>query len=111
LEEQNFHCFLHFVFAHIICDVLIVIVTIHVKRFKKSITPKLVPLIIPKIWVGVEVTLVDTMTHAYKVLKTSDIVPKSTHVAKRPGLEFDPLAKPVDTIGEQFVDDLATRVK
>jgi hypothetical protein len=102
---------LHFVFAHIICEVLIVIVTIHVKGFEKSITPKLVPLVIPKIWVGVKVTLVDTMTHAYKVFKTLDIVLKSTHVVKRPRLELDPLAKLVDTIGEQFVDDLATRVK
>jgi hypothetical protein len=72
------------VFAHIICEIPIVIVSTRVEGLEEPITPKLVPLFIPKIGVGVEVTLIDTITHAYKVFKTLDAIPKDTHVAKRP---------------------------
>jgi hypothetical protein len=65
---------LHFVFTHIICEIPIVIVIIHVEGLEELITPKLVPLVLPKIGVGVEVTSIDTITHAYEVFKTPDTI-------------------------------------
>jgi hypothetical protein len=40
-------------------EVPIVTICIHVEGLKKPITPKPIPLMIPKIMVGVEVTLID----------------------------------------------------
>ncbi len=94
---------MHFVFAHIICETPIVTVNTHGEGLEEPIIPKLVPLVIPKIGVGVEVTLIDIVTHAYEVFKTLDIVLKDTPIVKRPRLELVPLAKPID--------DLDVRVK
>ncbi len=59
---------------------------------------------------GVEVTSIDTITHAYEVFRTSDTLLKDTPVAKGPRLKLVPLAKPIDITDEQHVDDLAARV-
>jgi len=78
---------------------------------QKHVIPKPVPLIIPKIRVGVEVTLINTITHAFEVFKTLDIVLKDTHVVKRLGSQPIILVEHVDTTSEQHVDDLTARVK
>jgi hypothetical protein len=82
-----------------------------VKELEELITPKLVPLIIPEIGVGVEITLIDIITRAFEVFKTPDIVLKNTHVVERLGFEYVPLVKHVDTIGEQHVDELITIIE
>jgi hypothetical protein len=55
--------------------------------------------------------LIDTITHAFEVFKTLDIVLKDTPVVKRLGSQPIILAEHVDTTSEQHVDDLTTRVK
>jgi hypothetical protein len=49
---------------------------------EEPITPKPIPLVMPKIRVGVELTLIDTVTHALEVFKTPDIVLNDTHVVE-----------------------------
>jgi hypothetical protein len=78
---------------------------------EKPITPKLVPLIILKIGVGVEITLINIITHAFEVFKTLDIVLKNTHVVERLVFESVLLVKHVDTIDEQHVDELITIIE
>ncbi len=51
---------------------------------EEPITPKPIPLVMPKIRVGVELTLIDTVTHALEVFKTPDIVLNDTHVVEWP---------------------------
>jgi hypothetical protein len=55
--------------------------------------------------------LIDYITHAFKVFKTRNIVLKDTPTAKGPRFQLVPLVEPIDTISEQLVDDLATKVK
>jgi hypothetical protein len=78
---------------------------------EKLVTPKPIPLLIPEIGVGAKVTLIDIVTHAYEVFKTLDMVLKDTPIAKNLRSVLLPLVELVDTIGEQLVDDLITRVK
>ncbi len=78
---------------------------------EKHVTPKHVPLTIQNIKVGAEVTLIDTVTYASKVFSTQDLVLKDTPIAKKPRSKLVPLAEPVDTIGEQHVDDLVVGVE
>jgi hypothetical protein len=73
---------------------------------------KPIPLVVPKIaWVGVEVTLIDTITHDFKVFWTLNIVLKETFVVERSKPKPILLAMPIDTTSEQPIDDLATCVK
>ncbi len=78
---------------------------------EEPITPKPIPLTIPKIRVGVEVTLINIVTHAFKVFRTPNIVLKDTPIVEKPRFESIPLAEPIDTIGEQHVDDLVARIE
>ncbi len=55
--------------------------------------------------------MIDTVTHASEVFKTLDIVSKDTPIVERPWSQHVPLAEPIDTIGEQHVDDLIAGVK
>ncbi len=73
---------------------------------------KTVPLVIPKITqVGVEVTLIDTITHSSKVFWTLYIVLKETFVVERSKLEPIFLDKPIDITSEQPIDDFAIGVE
>jgi hypothetical protein len=81
-------------------EIPIVVFSIHVEALEKPITPKLIPLVLPKIGVGVEVTLIDSIAHASKVSKTPNIVLKDTHVMERPESQLIPLVEPVNTINE-----------
>ncbi len=67
-------------------EVPIVIVRIQVEALEELVTPKPIPLIILKIGVGVGVTLIDNVTHAFEVFKTSDTILKDTPITKK--LEF-----------------------
>jgi hypothetical protein len=57
---------------------MFVVVNIQVEELKKSVTFKFVPLTILEIGVGAKVTLIDTITHAYEVFRTPNIVLKYT---------------------------------
>ncbi len=92
-------------------EVLVVVVSIQVEELEKPITPKLVPLAIPKIGVGAQVTLINIVTHASEVFKTPNIILKNTPIVERLGFESIPLAEPIDTIGEQPIDDLVARIE
>jgi hypothetical protein len=101
---------LYFVFAHIIYGRIIIIVSIQVEELEEFVTPKVVPLTIPKIRVGAEVTLINIITHAFEVFRTPNIVLKDTPIDET--LKFEPilLVELVNIIGE-LVDNLATRVE
>jgi hypothetical protein len=61
--------------------------------------------------VGAEVTLMNTVTHVFEVFRTPNIVLKDTPIVEKLGLKLVPLVEPIDTIGEQHVDNLASGVK
>jgi hypothetical protein len=67
---------------------------------EKPFTPKPIPLVILKIRVGGEVTLIDNITHAFEVFRSLDIVLKDTFVTKRPKSQPVPLAEPIDITSE-----------
>ncbi len=90
---------------------IVVVVNTRVEGLKELVTPNPIPLVILKIGVGVEVILIDTITHASEVFKTLYIVLKDTLVVERLGFQLVPLVEPIDTIGEQHVNDLTTRIK
>lgn len=77
---------------------------------EKHVIPKHVPLTIQNIKVGAHVTLIDTVTYASKVFNTTDLVLKDTPITKKPRSKLVPLLEPIDTIGEQHVDDLVVGV-
>jgi hypothetical protein len=52
-----------------------------------------------------------TITHAFEVFKTRNIILKHTHVAKRPRFEPVHVVKLVDTTSEKPIDDLVVGVK
>jgi len=90
--------------------VLVVIINTSIEELEEPITPKLVPLIIPNIGLGVKITLIDIITHAFKFFRTLNIVLKDTHVVESLWFESIPLVKHVDTIGKH-VDELILIVK
>jgi hypothetical protein len=92
-------------------EVPIIIVTTQVEGLEKLVIPKPISLVIPKIGVGVEVTLIDFVIHAFEVFKTLDIILKDTLVARRLGSQPITLVKPINTTSEQLVDDLILGVK
>jgi hypothetical protein len=92
-------------------EIHVVDVNIQVEESKGRVTFKLIPLAIPQIKIGVQVTLIDIITHAYEVFKTPYTILKDTLVTKRPRLDFVSLVKPAKTIGQQHVDDLVARVE
>ncbi len=52
-----------------------------------------------------------TITYAFEVFKTPNIILKDTNVVERPGFEHVPLAEPIDTTSEKHVDDLVSSVE
>jgi hypothetical protein len=100
-------------------EVFVVVSSIQVEVLEEPITLKPIPLVLPEIRVGVEVTLIDSVIHALEVFRILDIVQKDTHVMERPNLQPIHLVGPIDTTSEQpiditieqHVDDLATRIK
>lgn len=62
------------------------------------------------IGIGAEVILIDNITLAFEGFKTPNIVLKDTPIVDKPRFESIPLTKPIDTIGEQHVDDLVAKI-
>jgi hypothetical protein len=50
---------------------------------EEPVIPKTIPLIIIEIGVGVGVTLIDNVTHAFEIFKTLDIIIKDTPSTKK----------------------------
>jgi hypothetical protein len=50
--------------------VFVLVVNTQVEGLEEHVTFKPLPLIIPEIGVGVKVTLIDIITHAFKVFRT-----------------------------------------
>jgi len=57
---------------------------------EKLVTPKPIPLVILKIGVGIDITLINNITHAYEVFKTLDTVLKDTPIIEGLGLQSVP---------------------
>ncbi len=49
---------------------VLVIFNTQVEVLEEPITPKLIPLVLPKIGICVEVMLIDNVTHAFEVFRT-----------------------------------------
>jgi hypothetical protein len=92
-------------------EIPIVIVNTQVEALEEPIIPKPVTLIISEIGVNVEVILINNIAHAFEVFKHLYEVLKDTPIVEGPGFELIHLAKLVDTIGEQPVDDLVVGIK
>jgi hypothetical protein len=92
-------------------EVPVVVISIQVETLEELVIPKPIPLVIPNIGINVEVILMDNVAHASKVFKIPDIVLKDTRIVEGPKLPPIPLAEPIDTIGEQLIDDLIVGIK
>jgi len=57
---------------------------------EKLVTPKPIPLVILKIGVGIDITLINNITHAYEVFKTLDTVLKDTPIIEGLGFQMVP---------------------
>jgi len=81
-------------------EIHVVVVSIQVEALEECLTPKPIPLIIPQIIVGVEVTLIFSITHAFEVFRTPNIKLKDTPIIKR--VEPQPifLVESIDTTSE-----------
>jgi hypothetical protein len=88
-------------------EVIVVVVCTQVKALEELMTPKPIPLVILDTRIGVEVTLIDNITHAFEVFKTIDIILKGTPIKEGLRFQLIILAEPIDTIGKQPIDDLA----
>jgi hypothetical protein len=88
-------------------EIFVVIVSIQVDALEKLVIPKPIPLVILEIRLSTKVILIDNITHAFGIFKTLDIIINDTPVAEGPGFQSIPLVEPIDTTGEQHVDDLA----
>jgi hypothetical protein len=90
-------------------EVHVVIVNFQVEELEIPIIPKPIPLTIPQIGVGTNVTL--NITHAFEVFKIPNIKSKDTLVIEKPKPEPITLVEPVDTSSGNHVDDLVASVK
>ncbi len=68
-------------------EVFVVVFNIQVEVLEEPIIPKLVPLVLPKIGVGAEVTLIDSVTRAFEVFRFLDTIQKDTHAMERQDLQ------------------------
>jgi hypothetical protein len=55
---------------------------------EKHVIPKPIPLVLLNIGVGAKVTLIDSVTHAFEVLKTLDTILKDTLVLEKLDFQF-----------------------
>jgi len=101
-------------------EVFVVVVSIHVEELEEHVTPKPIPLTIAQIGVGVEITLINTIMHAFKVLKILYTVLKDTLISEKLKPKLVPLVEPIDTTCdyklidttcEKPVDDLTAHVE
>jgi len=92
-------------------EILVLVVNTHVEASEKLVTQKLIPLIIPKIGIGIKVTLIDNIACASKVFRTLDIILKDTPIIKGTKFQLVPLVELIGTTCKQPIDDLTTNVK
>jgi len=81
-------------------EVFVVVFNIQVETLEELVIPKLMPLVLPEIGVGIKVILIDNITHVFEAFRTPNTIVKDTLVTKRPKFQPVPLVKLVDTIGE-----------
>lgn len=86
-----------------------VVFNIHVEVLEEPITPKLVLIVLPKIGIGVKVTLIDSVTHAFEVFSFGYNTKIYTYYGET--ISSYHLVAPTDNTCEQHVDDLAVIVK
>ncbi len=60
------------------------VVSTQVKALEELIIPKSIPLVLPEIRIGIEVTLIDSLTHVSEVFSTLNLILKDTPITKRP---------------------------
>jgi hypothetical protein len=92
-------------------EILVLVVNTHVEALEKLVTQKLIPLIIPKIGIGIKVTLIDNIACVSKVFRTLDIILKDTPIIKGTKFQLVPSLEFIGTTGKQPIDDLTTNVK
>jgi len=51
-------------------ETLVVVVSTQVKELEELVFPKPIPLVIPEVGVGAEVTLIGIVTHVFEVFRT-----------------------------------------
>ncbi len=54
------------------------------EALEELITPKVIPLVILEIGIGIEVILIDNVTHAFEVFKIPNTIPKDTLAIEKP---------------------------
>jgi hypothetical protein len=57
---------------------------------EKLVTPKPIPLVILEIGIGIDITLISNITHAFEFFKTLDTVLKDTPIIEGLGLQSVP---------------------
>ncbi len=55
--------------------------------------------------------MIDIITHASKVFKTTDTILKDTPIVERLRFETILLAEPIDTTSEEPIDDLVAKLE
>jgi hypothetical protein len=78
----------------------IVVFSIQVEVLEEFVTPKHVTLVLLEIGTCIMVTLIDSVTHASKVLKTLNTILEDTHVMDRLDPQLIHLLEPIDTTCE-----------
>jgi hypothetical protein len=76
---------------------VLVVSSTQVEVLEEPVILKLVPLNLPEIRVGAKVTLIDNVTHVFKVFKIPDIILNNTLVMERPDPQLIHLVELVDT--------------
>jgi hypothetical protein len=83
-KEQRWPSFLIFyLFLQNLWKYLLYVNT-EAKALEELVTPKPIPLVIPKIGVGTWVTLINNVTHGSEVLKIPDTTLKDTPIIEKP---------------------------
>ncbi len=74
-------------------EIFVVVISIQVEASEEPTIPKPIPLIILEIRIGTKVILIDSITHAFEVFRTLNMIFKDTHVIERPKSQSVFLAK------------------
>lgn len=67
-------------------ETLVVVVSTQVKELEELVFPKPIPLVIPEVEVGAEVTLIGIVTHASEVFRTPNKYRRTHLLLKDQGL-------------------------
>jgi len=64
------------------------VVSTQVEALEEPATPKPMPLVLLELGVGIQVTLIDSITHASEIFKTLDTIFKDTPIIERPEFQL-----------------------